>query len=274
MFDGAFELPENFEPTAPPHKPDEPSTEKRFDFLSSPNDNRSRASHSLISPSLSQLVRSPAASKIYSNPQTELLCAMLELTNPNAIHLGKQSYSLDELSAQLARRNEEAEDDNEDEDEAYIEGKEEWGDQGDVPETAVGDLPLVTEDIHGKHKYLDDEIDLSSEYDPLVCHISPQKISCARRLVLPDPKFAPTTPIPSVRNPEEVDLGSPNNDSCESNESPADTEFPEKTCEEYVPQSLWSSSPSSPKRQLPLYTAKPTLTQDYAPTSSAEQASI
>ncbi|CAH8453186.1 unnamed protein product [Schistosoma turkestanicum] len=103
-FGGNFQIPDNFERTAAIHKPNETG--------------HITTTHSM-STSMSLIQQANVLGKdqqLFSNPQTELLCAMLDLINPNALFLGKQSYSLLELSAQLqSKKNEEEEDDDDDE---------------------------------------------------------------------------------------------------------------------------------------------------------------
>lgn len=65
-FDGTFSLPHNFERTAPLYSPGERILKK----------------HELVAKSRTDVSQQKQA--FFSNPQTELLCAMLELTNPNA----------------------------------------------------------------------------------------------------------------------------------------------------------------------------------------------
>lgn len=79
---GVFTIPENFERTAPVYKPDD---------MTLKNNQRQ----------LVELANEGAKHQkqpFFSNPQTELLCAMLELTNPNAALLGQESYNLKELA--------------------------------------------------------------------------------------------------------------------------------------------------------------------------------
>ncbi|KAH8853973.1 Lariat debranching enzyme B [Schistosoma japonicum] len=94
-FGGDFQVPDNFERTAAIYKPNE-------------------TSHMNTSIPICLIQQANALSKeqqLFSNPQTELICAMLDLVNPNALFLGKQSCSLLELSAQLQSKNEEEDDD-------------------------------------------------------------------------------------------------------------------------------------------------------------------
>ncbi|KAK4472355.1 hypothetical protein MN116_003616 [Schistosoma mekongi] len=98
-FGGDFQVPDNFERTAAIHKPNE-------------------TSHKTTSIPICLIQQANALSKeqqLFSNPQTELICAMLDLVNPNALFLGKQSCSLLELSAQLQSKNDEEDDDEVDE---------------------------------------------------------------------------------------------------------------------------------------------------------------
>lgn len=96
-FDGEFSIPENFERTAPVYKPDENTTLKN---------KRSGLAKLALEGARTQ-------KQIFTNPQTELICAMLELTNPNAILLGRESYSLTELATRM-----QADDDEDEVDEA------------------------------------------------------------------------------------------------------------------------------------------------------------
>lgn len=47
----------------------------------------------------------------FSNPQTELLCAMLEVTNLNAALMGKESYNLSEMASRIMTKSEDEDDD-------------------------------------------------------------------------------------------------------------------------------------------------------------------
>lgn len=66
IFGGIFSLPHNFERTAPIYKPgDKVLKSQQLAVLSQADSHRQKQA-------------------FFSNPQTELLCAMLDLTNPNA----------------------------------------------------------------------------------------------------------------------------------------------------------------------------------------------
>ncbi|VDN99662.1 unnamed protein product [Rodentolepis nana] len=96
MFGGTFSLPHNFERTAPIYKPGDKVLKKQELVAQSQADSRQQKQ------------------AFFSNPQTELLCAMLELTNPNAVLLGQASYNLSEMANMLVERGELDEDDDND----------------------------------------------------------------------------------------------------------------------------------------------------------------
>lgn len=104
----------------------------------------------------------PKRQQLFSNPQTELICAMLELTNPNASFLGRASYSLMDLSMQLdaKKRLEEEDDDDEADDDDENDAEHSSGAQPDSIEATASDyMPsLVT---------VEEETFESTEYDPL-----------------------------------------------------------------------------------------------------------
>ncbi|KAG5447434.1 lariat debranching enzyme [Clonorchis sinensis] len=113
-FGNEFAIPDNFERTAPAYKPNEA------------NGLRSGG----VPLSLQQQAAVQPKQALFSNPQTELLCAMLDLVNPNALLLGRASYCLSELSSQLEAKNaleeedeEEEEDDNDERSAVDNEGK-------------------------------------------------------------------------------------------------------------------------------------------------------
>ncbi|KAL3307764.1 lariat debranching enzyme, partial [Cichlidogyrus casuarinus] len=84
-FGGYFVIPENFEPTAPIFKPS--------DHISVHRDPKAqeKAIQSLLAgPNLYRMAQS-APDRCRINPQTELICTMLEITDPNAMFLGQQS---------------------------------------------------------------------------------------------------------------------------------------------------------------------------------------
>lgn len=99
-FGGDFQVPDNFERTAAIHKPNE-------------TDHMNTKTTSTPISLVQQANALNKEQRLFSNPQTELICAMLDLINPNALFLGKQSYSLLELSAQLQSKKDEEEDDDE-----------------------------------------------------------------------------------------------------------------------------------------------------------------
>ncbi|CAH8833139.1 unnamed protein product [Trichobilharzia szidati] len=105
-FGGDFQVPDNFERTAASYKPNEIIGHVSSSITSTPMSLVQQAN-----------LFSKQQQKMFSNPQTELLCAMLDLINPNAFYLGKESYSLLELSAQLLSRKDDDDDDDEDEEE-------------------------------------------------------------------------------------------------------------------------------------------------------------
>lgn len=85
-FGNDFTVPDNFERTAPIYKPGDMNTPHSKSFP------RTLAQQAAVK-----------QQSIFSNPQTELLCAMLDLVNPNAVLLGRESYSLQELSSLLKK---------------------------------------------------------------------------------------------------------------------------------------------------------------------------
>ncbi len=92
---GAFTIPQNFERTAPVYKPDDSTLKNR------------RSQLAALAAEGARKQKQP----FFSNPQTELLCAMLELTNPNAVLMGKASYNLAELANRMGDEDEDDEDD-------------------------------------------------------------------------------------------------------------------------------------------------------------------
>lgn len=95
-FGGVFSLPHNFERTAPLYKPEDKTLKN------------------LKLPALAEADARSQKQAFFSNPQTELLCAMLELINPNAVLMGKESYNLAEMANRLLVQREEKEDDEDD----------------------------------------------------------------------------------------------------------------------------------------------------------------
>ncbi|KAL5968589.1 Lariat debranching enzyme [Taenia solium] len=95
-FAGIFSLPHNFERTAPIYKPDDMSLRR--------NDNKKLAE-------LAEIDARIQKQAFFSNPQTELLCAMLEVTNLNAALMGKESYNLSEMTSRIMTNTEEEDDD-------------------------------------------------------------------------------------------------------------------------------------------------------------------
>ncbi|CAH8567726.1 unnamed protein product [Dicrocoelium dendriticum] len=155
-FGNDFTVPDNFERTAPIYKPDDISTPHSKGFP--------------------RTLAQQAAMKqqpIFSNPQTELLCAMLDLINPNALLLGRESYSLQELSSLLKeKKGPESEDEGGDVQDTN-EHEEEQNDDDSLALPAGGLLD------HGaswvSSTYSQSRVD-ASEYDPLdsVC-MSPRQ---------------------------------------------------------------------------------------------------
>ncbi|VDL85500.1 unnamed protein product [Schistocephalus solidus] len=97
-FAGTFSIPENFERTAPAYKP----TDVNLLTTSANKMNSKNHQSGGVGPNLAHLAEEGARKQqIFSNPQTELICAMLELINPNALHLGRDSYNLADLATRM-----------------------------------------------------------------------------------------------------------------------------------------------------------------------------
>ncbi|CAH8460505.1 unnamed protein product [Heterobilharzia americana] len=154
-FGGNFQVPDNFERTAPIYKPNEGN------YV---NSNVTSTPMSLVQ----QANTLCKQQQLFSNPQTELICAMLDLVNPNAFYLGKQSCSLLELSAQMQSKNDEEEDDDDDDNE---EVDEEVGE--DVVNVPAKDktctrVPEYSSDVNSSWVPSNSLINNSNiEYDPL-----------------------------------------------------------------------------------------------------------
>ncbi|VDD82712.1 unnamed protein product [Mesocestoides corti] len=95
-FMGVFRIPQNFERTAPAYKPDDTTLH-----------NKRRQQLAALALKDAQAQKQP----FFSNPQTELLCAMLELTNPNAALMGKESYNVVELASRTLADEDDDDDD-------------------------------------------------------------------------------------------------------------------------------------------------------------------
>ncbi|KAL7060394.1 hypothetical protein AAHC03_09511 [Spirometra sp. Aus1] len=109
-FAGTFSIPENFERTAPAYKPTDVNL-----LTTSANKMNNRSRQSGGGPNLAQLAEEGARKQqLFSNPQTELLCAMLELVNPNALLLGRDSYNLADLANRMHPGDEEEEEEGDD----------------------------------------------------------------------------------------------------------------------------------------------------------------
>ncbi|CAL8107148.1 unnamed protein product [Calicophoron daubneyi] len=228
-FGGEFAVPDNFERTAPLYKPNENND-------ANPVTSTPRG-----------LMAGNKPMQIFSNPQTELMCAMLDLVNPNAVLLGRESYSLSELSSQLeAKKVEETEDDDEEEEEDR-EAKEQENEDAEpdvVAESVTAAEKTSPDLVEEKPENTDLPADESGwasaeysriqketvEYDPL------ETTTVSNGAVYPT-----TLPNPVSSNPEELQL----EDSTDEEEyelennvasDKAVAENPQHSTERYSPQ--------------------------------------
>ncbi|THD28391.1 Calcium homeostasis endoplasmic reticulum protein, partial [Fasciola hepatica] len=192
-FDNEFAVPDNFERTAPTYKPNDVGT-------------------GTLAASTPQ-----AAGKqklLFSNPQTELICAMLDLVNPNAVLLGRESYSLVELSSQLeSKRVDEVDEGNEDLDEEENEDTEnedvvDGGEVGpsELDGTEPFDAPLGNL-VHEEPSQTDlSWMSSHAEYDPLDNIASSPSHPLLQPQSPPESAFVVKQQLSVSHNPEEVNL--------------------------------------------------------------------
>ncbi|TPP61394.1 Lariat debranching enzyme [Fasciola gigantica] len=192
-FDNEFAVPDNFERTAPTYKPNDVGT-------------------GTLAASTPQ-----AAGKqklLFSNPQTELICAMLDLVNPNALLLGRESYSLVELSSQLeSKLVDEVDEGNEDLDEEENEDTEnedvvDGGEMGpsELDGTQPFDAPLGNL-VHEEPSQTDlSWMSSHAEYDPLDNIASSPSHPLLQPQSPPESAFVVKQQLSVSHNPEEVNL--------------------------------------------------------------------
>ncbi|KAM7535710.1 hypothetical protein Aperf_G00000101112 [Anoplocephala perfoliata] len=190
IFGGIFSLPHNFERTAPIYEPGDKVLKSQQLAM------------------LSQAGASQQKCTFVSNPQTELLCAMLDLTNPNAVLLGQESYNISEITNRLKARDTD-DDDDEDEDE----------DESDTGPSLPKSARIVPNPEEIK---LDDD----EGYDPESVYVS-------EALPVDDNEY---NPEPVVKNPEVIDIDDLDSDDDGEKDNGEDRKvFKDKEPEEYEP---------------------------------------
>lgn len=224
-FGNEFAVPDNFERTAPAYKPNDFGTGN-------------------MSASTPQSARKEQL--LFSNPQTELICAMLDLVNPNALLLGRESYSFVELSSQLESKHgdevdEEDEESNEEENEGAV-----VDDSANVGEAELSELD-GTAPLGVPLRILPHEdrsqSDLSwvshAEYDPLHSMVSSPSHPLLHPRSPPESSFALKQQLSVSHNPEEVNLDELDDDDDDDGSSPSPSAV--YTTEAYSPQPLDSA---------------------------------